>query len=115
MLMREKKVAVDTTSERNIVKKWAGVRFDVFDREGNKFGYVKTEVEEVKDTKKAPAKKETKDPKKEVAVVEEVKETKEIQSIKTFRQKSAFVERNRVYEEVQKSYSKETERFKKMF
>ena len=64
MLLKDKKTTLDTSSERNLSKKWEGLALDVFDTDKRKFTFNKSEVEEPKDVKKG-AKKETKDPKKE--------------------------------------------------
>ena len=63
MIMKQKGINIDSSSERNLTKKWAGVNFTIINFDNLKFTIKKVEVEDVasKDPKKA-AKKDAKKP-----------------------------------------------------
>jgi hypothetical protein len=67
MVMKQKGLNIDSSSERNLVKKWEGVDFTILNFDDRKFLYKKVEIEEqvVKDNKKG-AKKEAKKPSNEL-------------------------------------------------
>ncbi len=63
MVMKQKGINIDSSSQRNLKKKWQGVNFTIVNFDQLKFSYKKVEVQEVnsKDAKKG-AKKDTKKP-----------------------------------------------------
>ncbi len=63
MVMKQKGINIDSSSERNLRKKWQGVNFTVINFDEKKFTYKKLEAEEIasKDNKKG-AKKDAKKP-----------------------------------------------------
>lgn len=62
MTMKQKGLNIDSSSERNLVKKWDGVDFTSINFEDKKFVYKKLELEDMTQKDKKGAKKETKKP-----------------------------------------------------
>lgn len=105
MVMKQKGIKIDPTSERNLKRKWEGLDFTVFNIGNRKYEYVKA-AEEPKEKDKKGGKKDSKDPKKPVEEIIEgdPNKSKTIETFKTWRQKSAFEHRNRVYENFKEQF-----------
>ena len=63
MLIKQKSINIDSSSERNLTKKWPGLNFTLINFDNLKYTYKKLDVEDpaLKDPKKA-GKKEAKKP-----------------------------------------------------
>ena len=107
--MKQKGIKIDPTSERNLKRKWEGLDFSVFNIEERKYQYKKASSEEQpKQKDKKAGKKDSKDPKKQAVeqpVEGDPNKSKTIETFKTWRQKSVFENRNRVYEDFKVLYS----------
>lgn len=60
MTIKQKGLNIDSSSERNLVKKWTGVDFTLINFDQKKFVYKKVDMEEMTQKDKKGAKKETK-------------------------------------------------------
>jgi hypothetical protein len=60
MTIKQKGLNIDSSSERNLVKKWTGVDFTLINFDEKKFVYKKVDMEEMTQKDKKGAKKETK-------------------------------------------------------
>lgn len=91
MVMKQKGIKIDPSSERNLRKKWDGVDYSVFNIDNRKYEYKKAE-EVPKDKDKKAGKKDTKDPKKQEEVPQDSdpSKSKVLETFKTWRQKSVF-------------------------
>ena len=98
--MKQKGLNIDSSSERNLVKKWDGVDFTSINFEDKKFVYKKLELEDMTQKDKKGTKKETKKPSNQFvqAQTQNATKSRDIETFKTWRQKSIFEEREKCFE-----------------
>ncbi|EGR27437.1 hypothetical protein IMG5_196200 [Ichthyophthirius multifiliis] len=116
--IKQKGINIDTSSERSLNKVWVGFPIDSFNIDERKVEYKQTVVQE--DEKGKKENKKGKNPPKKGNELEEANQTnnnqtKDIKSFKTYRQKSACLQRNKMFDEFKKNFCYQIEKIKQEF
>lgn len=102
--MKQKGINIDANSERNIKKKWEAVICTLFNFGEKKFIMSVKPVQEVKEKDKKGAKKDNKPLKQQQQAQSNPDQSKTIETVKTWRQKAVFTNRDETLTSFSKEY-----------